>query len=534
MTTGVISTAGHGGEPPHDPESTEARRAELLRARLAGRRRRGAASALPRADRDAPLALSSGQQQMWFLNRLAPESPEYLMPLALRLRGGLDRAALLGALTDVVDRHEVLRTRYTMADGRPVQIIDDARPLDSPVYEEADLTGTAAAEREIAAAEFVRRETSVGFDLELTAPLRIRLVRLAEDDHLLLVVFHHIAGDDRSTEVFTGELARFYRHRTGGDGGLPAPLPVQYADYAAWQRSRLTDDLLAPRLAYWRQQLAGLEPLELPADRPRPAVRDWHGATAPLTVPADRAAVLRELAQERQTTPFVLLLTAFQVLLGRCAGRTDIAVGTPVADRTRPEVRDLIGYLVDTVVLRARWQGDATFDELLRDNRATVLDALSHQDLPFSTLVDELQPERDLSRTPLFQVAFALHSAADRAAALPGVTVEHAETPWTVAKFDLSLQLEEQADGSLRGAIEYATALFDHGTAERFAERFTRLLAGIADAPGSRISELPLIGAVERTLLEAGGTDPRAADTRPTGTGVAGRDEDLCVQEVFA
>ncbi|MEV7232504.1 amino acid adenylation domain-containing protein [Streptomyces sp. NPDC051020] len=530
MTTGAISPTGHGGEPSHGTPSTQALRDELLQARLAGRRRGGATQALPRADREVPLPLSFGQQQMWFLNRLAPESPEYLMPLALRLRGGLDRAALRGAISDVVGRHEVLRTRYRLADDRPVQIIDPPRPLDPAVYQEVDLTGTAAAEREIAAAAFVDREISVGIDLELMAPLRIRLVRLADDDHLLLVVFHHIAGDDRSTEVFIGELTRFYRHRTGGDGELPAPLNIQYADYAAWQRARTTAELLAPGLAYWRGQLAGVEPLELPTDRPRPAVRDWHGATAPLTVPADRAAVLRELAQERETTPFVLLLTAFQTLLARYTGRADIAVGTPVADRTRPEVRDLIGYLVNTVVLRARWEGDPTFDELLRGNRATVLDALSHQDVPFSTLVDELQPERDLSRTPLFQVAFALHPASNPAAALHGVGVERADTPWTVAKFDLSLQLEEQADGSLRGAFEYATALFDPETAERLAEHFTRLLDGIADAPGSTISELPLIGEAEETLLRSGAGDPRAA----AGTAADRADEDLCVQELFA
>ncbi|MFI6999070.1 amino acid adenylation domain-containing protein [Nocardia sp. NPDC050175] len=490
-------------------------REELLRRRLAGRPASGdaAAARVPReigpAARDGDLPLSFGQQQMWFLNRWAPESPEYLMPLVLRLRGPLCPETLRLAFTEVLRRHEILRTRYRLAGAVPVQVIGSVDTV--PAMDSVDLTELALEERESTAWALLEQELATPFDLEREAPIRARLIRLSDDEHLLIVVMHHIAGDDGSLEIFTGELAALYG--SGGEpknGELPA-LSVQYADYAAWQRNHRSA-AQASGSAYWQRQLAGLGPLELPTDRPRPVLRDWHGATVPFAVAAPVADALRAIAREQHTTPFVVLLTAFQVLLARHTGTTDLAVGTPVTARTRAEIRDLIGYLVNTLVLRARWSGDPSFTELLVANRSTLLDALEHQDVPFSQLVDDLQPDRDLARTPLFQVAFAMHESADAVSGIAGVAVERVAVPSTVAKFDLSCHLQEEAGGPLRGVIEYATALFEPDTVRRLADRYLRLLDGIAAAPDTRVSAFALLEPTELALLSAGGRSPSAAE----------------------
>ncbi|KZM69929.1 non-ribosomal peptide synthetase [Nocardia terpenica] len=503
-------------------------REELLRRRLSGRARTGGADGarhrpeIGPAARDGDLPLSFGQQQMWFLHRWAPESPEYLMPLALRLRGPLRPDALGRAFTAMIRRHEILRTRYRLDGDVPVQVIGAADT--APAVDAVDLTELPPGERESVAMSLLERESATPFDLEREAPIRARLIRLGDEDHLLVVVVHHIAGDDGSTEVFARELAALYR--SGGDAAtadLP-PMPVQYADYAVWQRTR-QQAASARDVAYWRRHLDGLAPLELPADRPRPALRDWHGATVPFTVAAPVAEALRALARDRDTTLFAVLLTAFQILLSRHTGVTDLAVGTPVTARTRAEVRDLIGYLVDSLVLRARWSGDPSFTDLLAATRTTLLDALEHRDVSFAQLVDELAPDRDLTRTPLFQVAFAMHESAGPGVDLPGVAVERVEIPWTVAKFDLTCHLEERADGSLRGIVEYATALFDPDTARRFAGRYVRLLEDVAAAPDTRVSAVALLEPAELALLTAGGRVPSTAEAPPPSA---------CVHDLFA
>nr|APD71640.1 non-ribosomal peptide synthetase 5 [Streptomyces sp.] len=474
-------------------QTSEQLRAELMRRLTAGRTGGARRQEIPTVDRALPLPLSAGQQQMWFLNRLEPESPEYLVPLAIRLTGDLDEDTLRTAVDRVVARHEVLRTRYDMIDGEPVQLVDEPGPVP---FRTEDLSALPAAARETAAGERVAAATREAFDLAAEWPLRVHLVRLTATEHVLVLVFHHIACDAWSTQIFAQDLSAYYR------GSRPAAeLSVQYADFAAWQRKNTEGPALDQHLAYWRDRLDDTAPLDLPADRPRPAVRSSAGAAVTLDLPHRLAADLRELATEHRTTLFTVLLTAYQTLLAKYTGTSDIAVGTVVSGRTRPELQQLIGYGINSLVLRGSWDGDPRFDRLLQQARVDVLDAFDHQDMPFARLVDSLQPERDLSRTPLFQAAFTLHESRTAAYDLPGITVRPFETAVATARFDLQLLVEEAPDGSLRGRFEYATALFDEATALRIADHFGRLLHSVAAAPASRLSALDVLAPAERALV---------------------------------
>ncbi|MGW7363964.1 amino acid adenylation domain-containing protein [Streptomyces sp. NPDC054841] len=480
-------STGEMEKPAVPAADADALRAELLRRRLAGRH--GGASRrteIARADREGRLPLSYGQQQMWFLSRLEPDSPEYLVPLVLRLRGPLDTAALGRAWQGLVDRHEILRTRYAMDGEEPVQLIDEPGPAPLELTEAGD---------EAQARALVEADLARPFDLGSDRPVRARLIRLADDEHVLALVLHHIACDAWSTGVLGQELSELYAGRT------PAPLQVQYADYAAWQRAELTGEVIGRHLGYWKEQLADLAPLELPTDRPRPAVRDGAGDAVAFTVPQELADRLRELAHRQDVTLFMLFLAAYQHLLARYTGRDDIAVGTVVSGRGRPELQQLIGYGINSLVMRGDTAGDPAFTELLARTRATVLDAYDHQDVAFAQVVEALQPERDLSRTPLFQVAFTMHGERGSAFAFPGVEVSPYEGSGRVAKFDLDLQIREGADGSLGGHLEFATSLFDRTTAERMTGHLLRLLAGVAEAPAARLSALDILGTEERTVL---------------------------------
>jgi len=462
-------------------------RAELLRRRLVGHRgATGHRTGIPRADRDAPLPLSHGQQQMWFLSRLEPDSPEYVVPLVLRLRGDLDTGALEGAWQSVLERHEILRTRYVLAGDEPVQVVDAPGPLPLERSEAADDDAVRA---------LVEADLARTFDLGRDWPVRGRLIRTAPDEHVLAVVFHHIACDAWSTGLFGQEIGAAY------SGAAPAPLAVQYADFAAWQRSATTGEVVTRHLDYWTGQLSGLAPLDLPADRPRPAARDGAGDSVPFDVPEELADRLRARAAAHDNTLFMLFLAAFQTLLARYTGRSDIPVGTVVSGRGRPELQDMIGYGINSLVLRGDLSGDPTFTELLARTRTTVLDAYDHQDVAFARIVETIAPERDLSRTPLFQVAFTMHGDRGATFELPGVDVSLFEGSGRHAKFDLDLQLREGADGSLGGHLEYATALFDRATVERLRGHLLRLLTSIADDPGAPLSALECIDDAEKVLL---------------------------------
>ncbi|MEU3573969.1 amino acid adenylation domain-containing protein, partial [Kitasatospora sp. NPDC036755] len=437
------------------------------------------------ADPDADAPLSYAQQRLWFLDRFEPGSTEYTSLSVLRLRGPLDRAALGTALDALVARHEALRTTYAERDGRARQVVHPPHPVELP-YEPVRPAELDARLERIAATPF---------DLEAGPVLRARLLGTAAEEHVLALAVHHIATDGWSMGVLGRDLGELYAAALEGRRpNLPA-LPVRYADYAAWQRTRTA--AAEADLAHWRGALEGLEPLELPTDRPRPAVRTREGALVAFTLPADLTARLRERGREADGTLYTVLLAACQVLLARWSGQSDVAVGTVTSGRERGELHDVVGMFVNTLVLRGDIRPERSFHELLTAAQRTVLDALAHQEVPFERLVDVLQPERDTSRTPLFQVMVALHNLGAEAPRLPGLTAEPITPPVRNATFDLSFDFAEH-DGALTGYLEYSTGLFDARTAERLTARLTTLLTAAAEAPHTPVGELPLMTGDER------------------------------------
>ncbi len=454
--------------------------------------------------RDRPLPLSHGQQQLWFLNRLAPDSTEYLVPLAFRIEGELDVAALGRAWSALVARHEILRTRYVLAGAEPTQVIDPPAAVKVPVEVVAGVLDDA-----------VEAATTAPFDLELDWPARIRLFRLAAGEaeppqHLLVVTFHHIACDAWSTQLCGRELFALYESFAANRPASLPELTMQYADYAAWQREQVSGAALDQQLGFWKRTLAGLTPTELPADRPRPAVRDHRGAAETVVLAEGTGERIAALATSLSTTPFVVLLTAYQLLVARHTGVRDVPVGTVVSMRGRPELQQMFGYAINNLVLRTVWADDPTFAELTGRTRAGLLDAYDHQSVPFARLVDELQPERDLSRTPLYQVAFTMHEQPPAAAEVAGLCVEPYGDAGTVAKVDLELQVVAGRDGSLTAQFQYATALFDRATVRRFAARFATLLDDALARPDTRVSALHVMTGAEWDAV-TGGPAPTGA-----------------------
>ncbi len=464
---------------------------------------RGAAAvALPpvaRAPRDGELPLSFAQERLWFLWRFEPESAFYNMPVALRCKGDLALSALVQALHEVQRRHEVLRTTFAVRDGRPRLAVASHPRAPLAIV---DLSTLSASEREREIERLSLREAERPFDLERGPLLRAALLRLAPRDHLLVAVMHHVAADGWSVDVLVREVAALYAAFAAGLPSPLPPLPLQYADYAAWQRNVLGRDALRGELAYWRQRLAGAAVLDLPTDRPRPPEQTLRGARVPLAVVPELAARLLALGRARDVTPFMTLFAAFAALLGRFAGEEDVCVGTPVANRLSAEVEPLIGCFMNALVLRTDLAEDPSFADLLSRVRDTVLDAAAHQRLPFERLVEELAPARDLSRTPLFQVMFLLHQAPFAPAALPGLAVQPVELATRTAKVDLTLDLTER-DGGFSGSLEFNTDLFDAATASRLAEHYLLLLTAAAARPEAPLSELAPLGERDREVLAA-------------------------------
>ncbi|WP_438019494.1 amino acid adenylation domain-containing protein [Sorangium sp. So ce315] len=468
-------------------------------AALIERSARAGARPAPRPLSPAPRAgevpLSFAQQRLWFLDQLDPESATYNVPAALRLRGAIDPEALGRAIAEVVRRHEVLRATLHTVDGRPVQRFHDAP--DAWPLPLVDLSGLPAPEREASARRRASDEAARPFDLERGPLLRASLFRLAPDEHLLLVTLHHIASDGWSLGVLAHELTAAYEAFARKEQPELRALPVQYADYAVWQRQELTEDLLQAEREVWRRRLDGAPPLELPTDHPRPAARSSRGRTHRFALPRDLAAALRRRSQELGATLFMTLLAGFQVLLHRYSGQDDFCVGTPVAGRGRTELEPLIGLFVNTLVLRARLDGDPRFEELVGRVKADAIEAYAHQDLPFEIVVDALGVERDLSRNPLFQVMFALQNVPPPALSMPGVEVSPVELDVEQARFDLTLFLTESGD-AIEGAIEFDLDLFDPGTVARLAGHYETILRAAAAEPAARVAELPLLTPAER------------------------------------
>ncbi len=459
------------------------------------------AAALALASRQGELPLSFAQERLWFLDRLEPGRSTYNMPAALRLAGALDVAALRRCFAELVRRHEALRTTFGSGAGQPVQVI--AAPA-VPALPVADLAALPAAAREQELRRVSWREAERPFDLSAGPLLRLLLVRLGERDHGLSVTQHHIVSDGWSVGVLVREMGLLYAAFAAGLSGPPAELPelpVQYADFALWQRQRLQGPVLAAEIAYWKERLAGAPALELPTDRPRPALLSPRGAARRIWLEAATVAPLLALGVAHGATPFMTLLAGFAALLGRYAGQDDLSLGTPVAGRTRAEIEGLIGFFVNTLVLRLELSGRPAFVDLLDRVRPVALGAFDHQELPFEKVVEELQPRRDPSRTPLFQVLFAFQNLGDRPAAdLPGLTVSNTPLRGTTAKFDLSLVIGEDG-GGLTGALEYNRDLFEAATIARLIGHLGVLLAAAAAEPERPLPELPLLTAAERRQL---------------------------------
>ncbi|MHA7630794.1 non-ribosomal peptide synthetase [Corallococcus sp. M7] len=485
------------------------------------------ASRIPVMHRGAgPLPLSFAQERLWFLGRLHDAPGVYNMPMALRVDGPLDVPVLRASLEALVLRHESLRTTFPEGD-RPTQHIAEAPVFTLEVQQLDDDSQVQA---------LLRQEAERSFDLARGPLFRALLLRLQGTCSVLVLNLHHIVSDGWSLGVLYRELSMEYGARLQGQPARLSSLPVQYADYAAWQREWLQGDVLQGQLAFWKEQLADApHVLELPTDHPRPAVQRFDGSTFRFVLPSELRRALEALAREEGATLFMTLMAGFQLLLSRYSGQRDFIVGTPIANRTREEMEGLIGFFVNTLPLRAHLRDGVSFREVVRQVRDRALGAYAHQELPFEKLVEELHVERALSHGPLVQVMFALQNAPGTLPQLPGLQVQAVELPLQTSKFDLSLMLEETGDG-LSGVLEYASALFESHTIERMAGHFHRLLEGALHQPDSAIAALPWLSETERHQVLVGWNDtarpyPRDASlVRAFNAQVAARPEAIAVR----
>jgi len=447
--------------------------------------------------RSGSLPLSFAQQRLWFLEQFQPGNGAYNLARALRLRGALNRTALEQSFNEILRRHEALRTSFSVVDGQPVQVIATAAHLELPLV---DLRGLPLLEREQESQRLAKREAQQPFDLTQAPLLRLTLLQLEAQDYLLLITLHHSIADGWSAGILMREVAALY---ASAGAAVPAEdpvpeLPVQYADFAVWQRQWLQGEVLAAHLAYWKQQLGDRLPvLSLPTDRPRPPVQTFQGKTRSWQFSRSLTQELKHLSQQQGVTLFMTLLAAFKTLLYRYTGQTEMLIGSPIANRNQAQIEGLIGFFVNTLVLRTDLSGDPSFRELLQRVRETTLGAYAHQDLPFEKLVEALQPERNLSHSPLFQVMFALQNAPLEALALPGLHLELSEIESNTARFDLTLSLVDTEQGLL-GRLEYNSDLFDPATIDRMLGHFQTLLVGIVADPNQSLATLPLLSTAER------------------------------------
>ncbi|MCP4656782.1 MAG: AMP-binding protein, partial [bacterium] len=493
--------------------------------------------------RDGDLPLSFAQQRLWFLEQLEPGNTAYNVPGAVRLSGPLEVGRLEWIFNQVVRRHEVLRTSFATETGRALQVIAQELHQPLPVVE---LRRLAAGEREAELRRLIRQEQLLPFDLATGPLIRFTLLRLRAQEHAALVTMHHIVSDGWSIWVFIRELAALYEAsspresapgvaapgprlglpRRGTNEALPEN-PIQYADFAHWQREMLASGVAQAELAYWKKQLAGApQRLELPTDRPRPAMQTFRGSTRPVVLAAELSRSLAALSRRQGVTLYMVLLAAFKVLLSRYSGEEDVVVGSPIAGRNCQEIEGLIGFFVNTLVLRSDLSGDPSLEQLLSGVRRVALDAYAHQNLPFEQLVDELHPQRDLSRNPLFQVVFALQNAPASELKLPGIRLSPLDIQVETAKFDLTLNLQESAAGitgfprrgTIGGFLEYNTDLFDRATISRMAGHLVTLLAGLVSAPSlpdCPLSQLTLLTRAEAQQLLSEWTDTGSPPAGP-------------------
>lgn len=483
-------------------EQLQARKPEILAfLKQAAEQRVAGSTTIPIVPRDGHLPLSFAQQRLWFLDQMQQEGAVYNIPMAVEVQGVLDVEALGQSLQDILARHESLRTSFMTIEGQPVQIIAEPYNIDLVPW---DLQNLAASEQQEHVQQLLLQEAQTPFDLAHDRLWRVQLLRLNATTAVILSTMHHIISDGWSMEVLLQELAALYRgYVTGSPATLP-PLPIQYADFAAWQRQWLQGDVLENQLNYWCERLAGSLPvLQLPTDFPRARVQTIRGAVEPFSLSAELTEPLKALGQKHAATLFMTLLAAFNVLLYRYSSQTDIVVGSPIANRNRPEVEGLIGFFVNTLVLRSTFSPLERFDELLDHVQRHTWQAYAHQDLPFEKLVEALQPERDLSYHPLFQVKFRLEHASRQSVTFPGLTLKLLPQASTTAKLDLGVDLYETPDG-LVGGFEYNRDLFQADTIRRLSRHFETLLKAIAADPTQRLAALPLFTPEERQTMVQG------------------------------
>ena len=456
----------------------------------------GNASILRRASRESA-PLSFAQQRLWFLNQLEPESSFYNEPRVVRLTGYLNVEALEKSFNQIIARHEALRTVIAVVDGNPVQRIADRRIIELPVI---DLRTFNSQDRDIQARRVITETIRRPFELSKDLMLRVLLLRLDDKEHILVLVKHHIASDGWSSGILWREVAAFYTAFSSGQPHDLPDLPVQYADYAAWQREWLQGDVLETQLSYWQKQLANLPPLLLPTDRPRPAVQAFRGAKQTMVLSQDLSRALKELSRQEGVTLFMTLLAVFQVLLHRYTGQEDIAVGSLTAGRNRTEIEGLIGFFVNTLVLRADASGNPTFREFLGRVRESCLGAYAHQELPFEKLVEELKPERSLTHNPLFQVTFQLQNVPRSSLTLSGLKSEDMDLDVGISKFDLSMAMADNGE-HVTGRLQYTSDLFNADTIQRMLGHYQTLIETIVANPDQRIAALSLLSESERRQL---------------------------------
>jgi amino acid adenylation domain-containing protein len=451
------------------------------------------------ASRQQPPPLSYTQQRLWIIDQLVSDNPVYTMPVILRLNGTLNREALSLALDGLIARHESLRTYVDVIDGRPVQMIE---PPAACGLEQLDLRECSAVEQEARAESAIRKFVTQPFALSRGPLFRVQIVQLADDDYLLVLVLHHIVTDGWSTSILVRDLMALYEAAIMEEDALQ-PLSIQYADFAVWQRSWLKDEILERQVEYWRQQLHNAPALlNLPTDRPRPAVQSFQGATLEGTFSAELVNGLRALSRDEGTTLFMTLLASYQALLAAYSGQQDIVVGTPIAGRPHPELEELIGFFVNTLVMRTTFESHFTVSDLLAHVREVTLDAYAHQDVPFDYLVEVLQTNRTLSYTPIFQVAFALQNTPETHVQLSDLAVNILEQgDLGVSRFDLMLSLREEEDGTLSFAAEYSTDLFEETTIRRMLQHYQRLLAAMVEDPQQKVTEINLLSLAERETI---------------------------------
>ena len=477
----------------------EAPTIQALSEHLGTARRESALPPITLVNRNEPLPLSFAQQRLWFLNQLEGESATYNIPDALRLEGPLHQNALLRSLQTLVQRHENLRTAFPTLKGQPViQIVDKPFQVNT-----LSLTALSLEKQQLEVQWLMNSDANRPFDLETGPLFRASLLQLSAESHVLLLNMHHIISDDWSVGVLIQEWRVLYEASVQGQPSPLPALPIQYVDFANWQRQWLRGDVLEEQLHYWKQQLAGAPALlELPTDHPRPPVQRFQGASLPISLSKELSVQLKHLSQQNGTTLFMTLLSAFATLLSRYSGQSDIVIGSPIANRTHSQTESLIGFFVNTLVLRLDLSDNPPFETLLQQARRVALEAYTHQDIPFEQLVEGLQPARDISHSPLFQVMLVLQNAPQSNLELSGLTLTPLETESTIAKFDLTLLIEE-TDQGIVGGFEYNTDLFEATTIERLREHLYTLLTGLVANPQQPIHELPLLTEAEQQQLLA-------------------------------